>query len=174
MAAPNVKIRYGTALDNVILSEFGRKAFDDTFRAENDPDNMAAYLTGAFSPEKQAAELVDPASVFLMAEIEGALVGFARLLEGESPAFLDAKKPIELVRIYAGKEWIGQGVGSALMRESLEEAVRKGCDVIWLGVWEQNERAIRFYYRWGFHERGRQEFLLGSDRQTDLVLARSV
>lgn len=135
---------------------------------------MAAYLDSAFSPEKQAAEIADPASVFLIAEIEGQMVGYARLLEGPVPDFIQARYAVELVRIYADQAWIGQGVGSVLMQACLEEAARKSCDVIWLGVWERNERALAFYRRWGFRQVGTQPFQLGADLQTDIVMSRPV
>ena len=168
------EIRYGTVEDDVKLYEFGRRAFEETFGPYNTLADMAAYLAGAFSPEKQAAELRDPAAVFLIAEISGQIAGYARLLMGAPPASIQAQRPVELVRIYAEKGLIGQGIGSALMQKCLDEAARAGCDVIWLGVWERNENALTFYRKWGFIEAGSQDFLLGSDLQTDLVLARPV
>jgi GNAT superfamily N-acetyltransferase len=168
------KIRYGTVADHVQLFEFGRRAFEETFCPYNDPADMAAYLAGAFSPEKQAAELMEPTSVFLIAEISGQMAGFARLLIGPAPAFIQAKRPLELVRIYADKRLIGRGVGSALMQRCLDEASQRSCDVIWLGVWEKNEPALSFYHCWGFIQVGIQPFQLGADLQTDLVMARPV
>ena len=85
MENPHVNLRYATAADNVLLAEMGARTFYDTFAADNTPENMAAYLAASFSPEKQAAELADPSSVFLIAEVEGAAVGYARLKEGRPP-----------------------------------------------------------------------------------------
>lgn len=170
----NLSIRYGTAADNILLADFGRRAFSDTFSHDNTPADMAAYLASAFSPEKQASELADTASIFLIAEIAEQMVGFARLLTGTAPAFIEAEKPVELVRIYADKKWVGRGIGSALLQRCLVEGARRNCDVIWLGVWERNEHALAFYLRWGFMVVGSQDFLLGSDLQTDLVLTRSL
>ena len=56
------------------------------------------------------------------------------------------------------------------MRACITEATDRHCDGIWLGVWTKNGRAIRFYQRWGFTQKGTQPFTLGHDRQTDLVL----
>lgn len=167
-------IRYAAPEDNLLLAEFGSQAFFDSFAADNSPEDMESYLAEAFSPEKQASELVDPASVFLIAEVEGRMAGYARLKEGPSPPGVSGSRPIELVRIYAGKEWIGRGVGARLMQACIAEAWRRGCDTIWLGVWERNPRAIAFYRKWGFVEVGTQTFVLGNDPQTDLVMQRPV
>lgn len=81
---------------------------------------------------------------------------------------------MEIVRIYARKEWIGRGVGAQLMKTSLREAENAGCDVVWLGVWERNLRAIAFYRKWGFEQVGTQVFQLGDDMQNDWVMVRQV
>lgn len=174
MAKADIKIRYGTAADNTLLAELGTQTFYDTFAADNTPENMAAYLAASFSPEKQAAELADPSSVFLIAEVEGLVAGYARLKEGQPPAGISGLRPIELVRIYACRAWLGQGVGAALMQACLDEAGRRGCDTLWLGVWEQNPRARAFYRKWGFVEVGQQIFQLGDDPQRDLLMQRSI
>ena len=83
-------------------------------------------------------------------------------------------KPVEIVRFYAVREWIGGGVGAALMSACLSLAVEEGCDTIWLDVWEQNPRAIAFYRKWGFAVVGEQAFQLGSDLQHDLLMQRSI
>jgi ribosomal protein S18 acetylase RimI-like enzyme len=81
---------------------------------------------------------------------------------------------IEIARLYAGRRWIGTGVGAALMQHCLDLAASRGRDWIWLGVWERNARAIAFYARWDFTDVGSQSFQLGADRQTDRIMARRV
>jgi len=170
----NLRIRAATAGDNILLAEMGRQTFYDTFAADNNPEDMQLYLEAAFSPEKQAAELADPASVFLIAEIDGEAVGYVRLKEGPPPQTITGSKPVEIVRIYARKEWIGHGVGAALMEASIKEAEKRGCDAVWLDVWEKNPRGIAFYRKWGFVQAGGQKFLLGNDLQDDLLMQRPV
>lgn len=170
----NIKIRYATAADNTLLAELGASTFYDTFAADNTPDNMLAYLGTSFNPEKQAAELDDPMSMFLIAEIDGIAVGFAKLKEGQPAVVAVGLHPIEIVRIYASKDWIGHGVGTALMKSCLKEAENRGCDTAWLSVWEYNTRAQIFYRKWGFVEAGTQIFQLGDDPQNDLLMKRPV
>jgi ribosomal protein S18 acetylase RimI-like enzyme len=174
MEEARIHIRYGVAADNTLLAQLGTRTFFDSFAAANTPENTAAYLAKSFGPEKQAAELAEPLSVFLIAEIDGAAAGFARLKEGQAHPAVSGVRPTEIVRIYACREWIGHGVGSALMRACLSEAEQRGCDVVWLGVWEHNPRAQAFYRKWGFEAVGTQLFMLGDDPQTDLVMQRPV
>ena len=109
----------------------------------------------------------------LMFEDEAA-IGYAKLLAGETPSAVRGPAPVELVRIYLERDAIGKGYGSKLLRACLGTAGRGGFETIWLGVWEQNDRAIQFYESWGFRRVGEQTFLLGSRRQTDFVMARPV
>lgn len=179
---PEIAIRKARPAENELLAEFGAHLFAENFASQNTPADMAAYLAEAFNPAQQAAELADPAGVFLMAEVDGELAGYAHLhagpptLEtGNLPQDLSqANYPIELVRIYAATPWIGQGVGAALMQASLDEARQRGCDLIWLGVWEHNPRAQAFYRKWGFIKIGVHTFKLGADLQTDWVMARKI
>jgi len=170
MQRMQITIRQAGVEDHEHLSSLARETFVDSFAADNHPEDMAAYLEKAFSPRIQATELAEPSSRFLIAEAGGKPVGYARLVEASTPPCINAKKPIQLARLYARKRWIGSGVGGALMTACIVEATRRQCEGIWLGVWGRNARAIRFYNQWGFVQMGTQPFVLGNDRQTDLIL----
>jgi ribosomal protein S18 acetylase RimI-like enzyme len=168
------QVRRATAADNVLLADLGAETFAHSFGAANTLDDMREYLAASFSPSKQARELEEPASSFLILEHEGETVGYARLSLGPAPSSIAARKPMEIVRFYSRKEWIGKGVGPALMQECLNAAVSFGCDAVWLSVWDRNPRAIAFYRKWGFEQVGMRKFRLGSDLQNDLVMARAM
>ena len=167
-------IRRATSEDREILARLGAQTFADTYAADNTPEDMSAYLAENFNPERLASELADPASIFLIAEIDGKAAGYARLLSGESPSCVGASNPIELSRLYVAREWLGRGAGEALMRACISEAKQAGHETLWLGVWERNERARRFYSRWEFRKVGEKIFKLGSDPQTDWLMARDL
>jgi diamine N-acetyltransferase len=169
-----IRVRTAGPEDSELLTSLGARAFRDTFGPDNTPEDMAAYLSRSFSPEKQAAELAEPGTTFLIAELEAEVVGYCRLREGPAPTSVSGCRPIEIVRFYALAAWIGRGIGAALMRACLDLAGQRACDTIWLDVWERNLRAIAFYRRWGFAEVGTQPFVLGSDVQRDLLMARPV
>ncbi len=169
-----ITIRRATDNDATLLAELGAQTFYDSFAADNTPENMAAYLAVAFSPEKQISELNDPQSIFLIAEAAGDVAGYAKLYAWPPGPGVTGANPLELARLYATPAWLGRGIGAALMPACLTEAENRGHDVLWLGVWQYNPRALAFYRRWGFVEVGRQIFQLGADPQTDLVLQRQI
>jgi GNAT superfamily N-acetyltransferase len=168
----SVNIRHALADDAALLSNLGRQTYSDTFSDQNTTETMALYLADAFSPEKQAAELADPGSIFLIAEEDGRAVGYARLKVGPAPDCVTGSHPIEIIRFYSVKEYIGHGLGAVLMTACLETAGHHGCDVIWLDVWKENPRGIAFYKKWGFAIVGEQGFQMGEEIQEDWIMAR--
>jgi diamine N-acetyltransferase len=165
-----VNIRYGTTEDAKILSELGAKTFYDTFAKDNLPENIEAYLKKSFSPAIQLSELSDPNIIFLIAELDGIPIGYAKLTMDSKDESIKGTNPLELERIYALQKYLGKRVGKELMKASINEAKERGCDSIWLGVWEKNKRAINFYRKWGFKGVGTHIFKLGNDPQNDFVM----
>lgn len=170
----SIHIRAATAADAALLAEMGARAFTQAFGEQNTPENLKAYLGASFSPQVQASELAQAGSVFLIAESEGTLAGYARLLVGSKETCITGSRPVELVRFYALQEWIGKGLGGQLMQACIDTARSRGGDVLWLGVWEKNARAIKFYQKWGFVEVGRHPFKLGTDLQMDWIMQRGL
>jgi GNAT superfamily N-acetyltransferase len=165
-----MNIRYGNINDAKMLAELGTKTFSDTFAKDNTPENMAAYLKRTFSPEIQLAELSSLNNIFLIAESESQPIGYAQLIVDSKEEIITGIKPLEIRQIYATQEYIGKGVGKALMQAAIHEAEQRGCDSIWLGVWEKNPRAIEFYKKWGFKVVGTHVFMLGADPQRDFIM----
>lgn len=159
------------------LAELGRQTFQDTFAADNRPEDMAAYLAATFSPEKQLQELEDPNTVFLLVRMQQEVVGYAKLALNSVLGVEPGKTPdqrLEVERLYVREDWIGTGLGTTLMRRILEDARQKACRSVVLGVWEKNQRAIAFYQRFGFKVVGQHEFVLGADVQTDLIMRKGL
>ena len=113
---------------------------------------------------------MDDKNIFLIAEVDNEPIGFAQLILESKEGFLRGIQCMEVRRIYASQEYIGKGVGKLLMQASIQEARRKGCDSLWLGVWERNPRAIAFYKKWGFNEVGTHIFYVGDDPQRDFIM----
>jgi len=101
-------------------------------------------------------------------------VGYAKLKEHSKGDGVVGTNPMELQRIYSIQEYIGKSVGAELMKEAIREA-KEGCfNCLWLGVWEKNERAIKFYEKWGFKKVGNYTFVLGEDMQSDFTMELSL
>jgi diamine N-acetyltransferase len=165
-----MNIRYGTPDDAEMLAKLGAKTFFDTFAKDNTPENMALYLRNSFSPEIQFNELSAPENIFLIVQAQNIPIGFAQLMLNSTDEAVQGVQTVELRRIYAVQEYIGRGVGKELMNAAIREAKQRGCDSIWLGVWEKNPRAIEFYKKWGFEEVGTHIFTVGDDPQRDFIM----
>ena len=165
-----MNVRYGTTEDAKLLSELGAKTFYETFAKHNTPENLDLYLRESFSPEIQHNELAAPDSVFIIAELNETAIGFAQLIIGSKDEAIEGSRPLEIRRIYTLEAFIGKGVGSGLMQAAIQEARLRGCDCVWLGVWEENLRAISFYKKWGFREVGNHIFSVGNDPQNDFIM----
>lgn len=171
-----IKIRLASAEDAETLARVGWKSFYDAFadHPKNAPGDLKMYMDEAFAVETLAAELRDEDAVYFIAEIGGETVGYAKLKKNSRESETAGENPIELCRLYALGEFIGKGVGKALMRHCLDYAVAEGHDFMWLGVWEYNYRAQKFYAKYGFEKCGEHVFQLGTDPQTDWLLQRQV
>ena len=170
----DLKIRQAQYEDAALLAELGERTFTETFAVHNTPDDMSSYLAASFSVTQQRNELAEPASTFLIAEVDGRSAGYAKLLVNEPADGVEGPEPIELVRLYVTQEWLGRGVGEGLMRACLDTAREAGRKTIWLAVWERNGRAQAFYRKWNFRAVGEHVFQLGSDAQRDIVMEREL
>jgi len=165
-----MNIRYGTTDDAKMLSELGAKTFYDAFAKDNTPENISLYIKNSFSTEIQLNELSRPDIIFLIAELEDEPVGYAKLKMNSDNESVKGTKVVEIERIYASQAYIGKGVGKELMKACINEARQRGCDSVWLGVWEKNPRAVDFYTKWGFKEVSTHIFMLGDDPQRDFIM----
>jgi ribosomal protein S18 acetylase RimI-like enzyme len=170
----DVRIRHATQADASALAEFGARTFEETFGPHNTPEDIALYLAKTYSPALQAREIADDRYTYYIADVDGAIAGFALLRTGPAPAFVATPRPLEVYRFYVDGAFQGAGVARTLMDRCIAEAVRRDATALWLAVWERNPRAIRFYEKCGFRGvAGSQVFMLGNDPQNDLVMVRA-
>jgi diamine N-acetyltransferase len=167
-------IRRARPDDATKLALIADKTFRDTFAGMNTPEDMDLHCRASYSEAIQAEEIADPNRVTLLCGYGGRLAGFAQLCWGKAPSCVVADAPGNIQRLYVISEFQGKGVAHELMIACIDEMASHHSDVVWLGVWELNPRAIAFYNKFGFHEVGAHVFPLGDDPQRDVVMARSV
>jgi diamine N-acetyltransferase len=167
-------IRIATEADAKLIADLSRETFYETFAAQNSRENMDKFMNEQFTQELLMKEVCAEGNTFLLAEIKGEVVGYARLRESVSPPELQEIPSLEIARIYSIQSHIGKGIGSALMKECISTAKDRNKQIIWLGVWKENHRAIAFYERWGFEIFGEHEFILGEDVQKDWLMRKKV
>jgi len=157
-----------------LIADLSRQTFYETFAAMNTKENMDQFMNETFTKEALVKEVGTPGNIFLLAYDGMEPVGYARLREHNNPPELGNISALEIARIYAVKNFIGRGVGSALMQKCIGIALEKKMSVIWLGVWQENHSAIHFYTRWGFEKFGTHVFMLGDDPQEDWLMKKTL
>jgi ribosomal protein S18 acetylase RimI-like enzyme len=174
MPTGNINITKAGIKDADLLGELSVTTFRDTFGPVNRREDMDAYITGEMNAAKLAAELNDANNTFYIAWMGAAAVAFAKMRPIFTPAALNAGSAIEIERLYVRHEHHGQKIGTILMQHCIAYATSQKHDLVWLGVWERNHRAIRFYTKCGFEVFGSHPFVLGSDVQTDVLMKKKI
>ena len=160
--------------DAELLRELSVSTFSETFSHMNTPENMEAYLGQAYAPEKLRRELADGNSDFFLLYCGDRLAGYIKLNEAPSQTDINDKASLEIERIYVSRGFQGKGLGARLMEHALSIAAERNKSYVWLGVWEKNEKALRFYKKNGFYELSTHSFFLGNDEQTDIIMRREL
>jgi len=154
------------------LAALGVKSFSETFGHLYRPEDLALFLEN-HTAEKWRAALADRALAIRLGEADGQAVAYAKLTPPELP--VEIREPaIELKQFYVLNGWQGAGVAAPLMDWVIEEAGNRGAQGLYLSVFTENERAQRFYARFGFTEVGRQKFMVGSHADEDIVMRRGL
>jgi ribosomal protein S18 acetylase RimI-like enzyme len=165
-----IHIRQISLQDLPTLQTIGRKTFAETFAEGNSEENLANYVAEGFSAEKLSAELENKNSQFYFAEMDGRVLGYLKVNSGEAQSENQDHSALEIERIYVLQEFHGKEVGLTLYEKALSIAHERKAPYIWLGVWEHNPRAIRFYEKQGFIPFDQHIFQLGEDAQTDILM----
>lgn len=169
-------IRQATVEDARVLTDLAYTTFWDAFahHPKNAPDDLNHYMRQAFNQDQITVELSDAKNIFLIAELDEEAAGYSKIVIDNIEPGITAERPVELSRLYSHQKHLGQGVGQSLMDACFERGRAEDRDVMWLGVWEYNPRAQRFYEKNGFRVVGSHVFLLGKDPQTDLLMQREL
>ena len=160
--------RDATAADLPAIDRVFRQSFCDTFAHLYRAEDLGLFLA-KFSPEAWAEEFHDPGYRFRLAEVGGQVVGFVKLGPSSLPIETDARA-IELRQLYVLKEHHGGGIADELAHWAIEEARRRGFEELYLTVYIDNQRARRFYDRYGFEAVGRYDFMVGSHADEDIIM----
>jgi len=152
------------------LVRISRKTFVDAFEKYNDPSDFEAYITFAFDRRKILSELKNNNSDFYFVYQRESLVGYFKLNRGEAQTDLKMEESIELERIYVLELFQGKNVGQWMLDQAIDFAIKGQKKILWLGVWQKNKRAVKFYERHGFVKFGTHPYYIGQDKQTDWLM----
>lgn len=152
------------------LQQIGRQTFFETFSGNNSEENMKSYLDNSFSEQRLKMELENKHSEFYFIEDNNIVVGYLKLNYADAQTEIKDSKSLEIERIYVLKEYQGKKVGQTLYEKAIQIAKNMNMEYVWLGVWEKNIKAINFYKKNGFVEFDKHIFILGDDKQVDIMM----
>ncbi|MGI9546777.1 MAG: GNAT family N-acetyltransferase [Flavobacteriaceae bacterium] len=152
------------------LLHLSRTTFIQAFAHLNDPDDFQSYMDEAFSDKTLGLEFKNPNSSFYFVYCNKQLAGYFKLNQGMAQTDLRDVHSLEIERIYVLQEFQGKGIGQWLLSRIKEFAQKEGKRYLWLGVWQKNNNAIRFYETHGYTKFGEHPYFIGKDQQTDWLM----
>ena len=156
------------------LQEISIETFNETFKDQNKPENMHAYLERAFNRSQLEKELTTPASQFFFVYVDKEIAGYLKVNTDDAQSERMGEEALEIERIYIKKQFQKHGLGKNLFNKALEIAKEDNKRKIWLGVWEKNENAIAFYKKIGFVQTGEHSFYMGDEEQRDVIMEKNL
>ncbi|MCM3225217.1 GNAT family N-acetyltransferase [Terribacillus saccharophilus] len=170
----SISIKKCSIKDLRILQEVSIETFTDTFKDQNTPENMKAYLDKAYASKKLENELLNTSSQFFFIYLNEELAGYLKVNTDDAQTEEMNDDSLEIERIYVRSKFQKQGLGKYLMNKAIELATESRKNVIWLGVWEKNQNAIAFYSKNGFVKTGAHSFHMGDEEQVDYILTKTL
>lgn len=166
--------RIATIEDKCLIQTIAEKTFRDAFARFNTEEDTEKYVQSSFSMQQIEKELNDTQSVFVLVEQDGQTVGYMKLNYAPAQTDLQDSTSLEVERIYVLQAFQGRGMGQQLLDYAINKARTEGMKYMWLGVWEKNLKALRFYEKNGFSKFDEHAFMFGEEAQTDYLMRKDL
>lgn len=169
-----VKLKKCNREDLKILQKISIETFNDTFKDQNSPENMKAYLEKAFNLIQLEKELSNISSVFFFVYVRNEVAGYLKVNINDAQSEEMGDETLEIERIYIKNQFQKHGLGKYMLNHAMEIARERNKKKIWLGVWEKNENATAFYKKMGFVQTAAHAFYMGDEKQTDFIMMKTL
>ncbi|MGE8207315.1 GNAT family N-acetyltransferase [Heyndrickxia sp. NPDC080065] len=169
-----INIKKCTLEDSRKLQEISYETFNETFKHQNSPENMNAYLERAYNLKQLEKELSNNSSQFFFVYLNNEVAGYLKVNTNDAQSEEMGDESLEIERIYIKSKFQKHGLGKYLLNKAMEIAIECNKKIIWLGVWEKNENAIAFYKKMGFVQTGAHSFYMGDEEQTDFIMTKTL
>ncbi|RAS78769.1 GNAT family N-acetyltransferase [Priestia endophytica] len=156
------------------LQEISYETFNETFKHQNSPENMEAYLEKAFNLEQVEKELSNTSSHFFFVYVDNKIAGYLKVNTDDAQSEEMGDESLEIERIYIKNNFQKHGIGKYLFNKAIDMAIEHNKKKIWLGVWEKNENALAFYKKMGFVQTGAHSFYMGDEKQVDFIMVKTL
>ncbi|MFF3922198.1 GNAT family N-acetyltransferase [Paenibacillus lactis] len=168
-----INIRKCTLEDLAFLQDISVETFHETFKDQNSPENMKAYLDKAFNLNQLEREISNSFSEFYFIYYNGEIAGYLKVNTDNAQTEMMGHDSLEIERIYVKGQYQKLGLGKILLNKAMDIALARNKQNVWLGVWERNENAIAFYKKMGFVQTGSHSFYMGDEEQRDFIMTKT-
>lgn len=172
--SPKVSIRPIQTDEIDQLIKISKQCFHQTFDPWRALEDVNTYIQRAYTREKLLSELKTTTSKMFFAFVDNQIAGYLKVNWGSSQTENNWPEAFEIQRIYVLKQFQGLHVGSALMHKAISMAKEEHFHRVWLGVWEHNDKAQKFYYYFGFKIEDDHTFMMGDTAQRDLMMVKDI
>lgn len=169
-----INIKQCTLEDLHSLQQISYETFNETFKDQNSPHNMKAYLEKAFNLQQLEKELTNISSQFFYVYFNNEVAGYLKINTNDAQSEEMGNESLEIERIYIRNKFQKHGLGKYLLNRAVEIAREHNKEKIWLGVWEKNKNAIAFYKKMGFVQTGAHSFHMGDEEQIDFIMTKTL
>ncbi|MCY7917807.1 GNAT family N-acetyltransferase [Bacillus vallismortis] len=169
-----IKVKKCTLEHSRALQQIGYETFNETFKHQNSPENMEAYLEKAFHLEQIEKEVANTSSHFFLVYVDNEVAGYLKVNTDDAQSEEMGDESLEIERIYIKNKFQKRGLGTYLLHHARDMAMEHHKKKIWLGVWEKNEHALAFYKKMGFVQTGAHAFYMGDEEQVDLIMVKTL
>lgn len=169
-----INIKKCTLEDSRKLQEISYETFNETFKHQNSPESMNAYLERAFNLKQLEKELSNIFSQFFFVYFNNEVAGYLKVNTNDAQSEEMGDESLEIERIYIKNKFQKHGLGKYLLNKAMEIAMERNKKKIWLGVWDKNENAIAFYKKMGFFQTGVHSFYMGDEEQIDFIMTKKL
>ncbi|MCF2443015.1 GNAT family N-acetyltransferase [Dyadobacter sp. CY345] len=170
----SIIIRQASIADLKTVQMIAKETFFETFAEANTEADMQMYLDKNFGENAMKEELDNPYSLFYIAREGEIPVGYLKVNLNEAQTELKDESSLEIERIYVKRAYHGKKVGQILYEKAVDTAMFYKKKYLWLGVWEENQKAIKFYQKNGFVAFDKHIFKFGGDEQIDIMMKKSL
>ena len=169
-----INIKKCTLEDLGKLQDISYETFNETFKHQNSPENMNAYLERAFNLKQLEKELSNISSRFFLVYFNNEVAGYLKVNTNDAQSEEMGNESLEVERIYIKNKFQKHGLGKYLINKAMEIAMERNKKEIWLGVWGKNKNAIAFYKKMGFVQIGAHSFYMGDEEQMDFIMTKTL
>lgn len=152
------KITKATPKDAKILAELAKTSFIPAHGHSAPKKDIDNYLKANFSEANFIKELENPENHYYIIYHENKIAGYSKITLNTVNENIESKNVTYMSRLYLLKEFYGLNLGKALLDFNIEFSKKHNQAGIWLAVWVENDKAIKFYTKMGFKIVGAYDF----------------